>query len=64
MKFIAIAGIVAALTSVSAQLTSPMQNYNVSSPVSNGPYVMGQILPCTIQLFENVMSGKRKNREQ
>ncbi|KAI7888354.1 uncharacterized protein EV154DRAFT_425866 [Mucor mucedo] len=33
-----------------------MQNYNVSSPVSNEPYVMGQILPCTIQLFENVMS--------
>lgn len=61
MKCIAIAtGIFAALTSVTAQLTSPMQNYNVSSPVPNGPYVMGQILPCTIQLFENVMSGKRE----
>lgn len=61
MKCIAIAtGIFVALTNVTAQLTSPMQNYNVSSPVPNGPYVMGQILPCTIQLFENVMSGKRE----
>lgn len=58
MKFLAIAsGLMAVFSAVSAQLTSPMQNYNVSSPVSNGPYVMGQILPCTIQLFENVMSG-------
>jgi hypothetical protein len=58
MKFLAIAsGVAFAITSVAAQLTSPAQNYNVSSPVSNGPYVMGQILPCTIQLFENVLSG-------
>lgn len=58
MKFTAIAsGIILAASSVAAQLTAPMQNYNVSSPVSNGPYVVGQILPCTIQLFENVMSG-------
>ncbi|KAI8639523.1 hypothetical protein BD408DRAFT_421273 [Parasitella parasitica] len=57
MKFSVIAsGIILAATSVAAQLTAPMQNYNVSSPVSNGPYVVGQILPCTIQLFENVMS--------
>ncbi|GAA5809977.1 hypothetical protein MFLAVUS_003392 [Mucor flavus] len=56
-SFLAIAsGLMAVFGVVSAQLTSPMQNYNVSSPVSNGPYVMGQILPCTIQLFENVMS--------
>ncbi|KAI9256781.1 hypothetical protein EDC94DRAFT_565102 [Helicostylum pulchrum] len=57
MKFLAVAsGLMAVFGAVSAQLTSPMQNYNVSSPVSNGPYVMGQVLPCTIQLFENVMS--------
>ncbi|KAK4512773.1 Small subunit (SSU) processome component [Mucor velutinosus] len=57
MKFTAIAsGIILAASSVAAQLTAPMQNYNVSSPVSNGPYVVGQILPCTIQLFENVVS--------
>lgn len=58
MKFTAIAsGIILAASSVAAQLTAPMQNYNVSSPVSNEPYVVGQILPCTIRLFENVMSG-------
>ncbi|CAO3621156.1 unnamed protein product [Mucor hiemalis] len=57
MKFFAIAsGVAFAITSVAAQLTAPAQNYNVSSPVSNAPYVMGQILPCTIQLFENVSS--------
>ncbi|KAI8047956.1 uncharacterized protein B0P05DRAFT_565044 [Gilbertella persicaria] len=57
MKFFAaVSGIALALTSVAAQLTAPMQNYNVSSPVSNGPYVAGQVLPCTIQLFENVVS--------
>jgi hypothetical protein len=58
MKFFSIAGIALAITSVAAQLTAPMQNYNVSSPVSNGPYVVGQVLPCTVQLFENVLSGK------
>jgi hypothetical protein len=59
MKFFTFAsGIALAITSVAAQLTAPMQNYNVSSPVSNGPYVVGQVLPCTVQLFENVMSGR------
>ncbi|KAI8356125.1 hypothetical protein EDC96DRAFT_515844 [Choanephora cucurbitarum] len=55
MKFFtAVSGIVLAASGVAAQLTAPMQNYNVSSPVSNGPYVAGQVLPCTIQLFDTV----------
>ncbi|KAI8376955.1 hypothetical protein BD560DRAFT_391263 [Blakeslea trispora] len=55
MKFFtAVSGIAFALSSVAAQLTAPMQNYNVSSPVSNGPYVAGRVLPCTIQLFDTV----------
>jgi hypothetical protein len=59
MKFSSIAtGIVLAITGVAAQVTSPMQDYNVSSPVSNFPYVAGQILPCTWQIFANVNSGK------
>ncbi|KAI8343966.1 hypothetical protein BC941DRAFT_342572 [Chlamydoabsidia padenii] len=29
-------------------------NFNVTSPVNNGPYVAGQILPCTYRLFSNV----------
>ncbi|KAI9475441.1 MAG: hypothetical protein EXX96DRAFT_486705 [Benjaminiella poitrasii] len=45
-----------AIAGVTAQVTSPTQTYNVSSPVSNGPYVAGQVLPCTIQLFENIVA--------
>lgn len=59
MKFLTIAsGVALAITGAAAQLTAPMQNYNVSSPVSNGPYVEGQVLPCTVQLFDNIPSGK------
>ena len=41
---------------VSAQLTAPTRNFNVTSPVSNGPYVVGQILPCTYRLLSDVDS--------
>ncbi|KAG0172685.1 hypothetical protein DFQ30_009912 [Apophysomyces sp. BC1015] len=34
-----------------------MKNYNVSSPVRNGPYVVGQVLPCTYQLFPDIDSS-------
>lgn len=58
MKFLAAAsGLLLAVTGTIAQLTAPMQNYNVSSPVSNGPYVAGRILPCTVDVFANVPSG-------
>ncbi|KAI7902797.1 uncharacterized protein BX663DRAFT_510520 [Cokeromyces recurvatus] len=40
-----------------AQLTAPTRNYNVTSPVTNGPYVVGQILPCTYRLFPDVDSS-------
>ncbi|KAI8327180.1 hypothetical protein BD560DRAFT_451885 [Blakeslea trispora] len=40
----------------SAQLTAPTRNFNVTSPVSNGPYVVGQILPCTYRLLSDVDS--------
>lgn len=44
-----------------AQTTAPTRNYNVTSPVSNGPYVVNQILPCTYRLFSDVdSSGKLK----
>ncbi|KAF7729732.1 hypothetical protein EC973_003810 [Apophysomyces ossiformis] len=49
--------LVAAAVSVGAQETAPMKNYNVSSPVRNGPYVVGQILPCTYQLFPDIDSS-------
>ncbi|KAI8992062.1 hypothetical protein BDF20DRAFT_848005 [Mycotypha africana] len=54
--FAAISGIALMISSVVGQLTAPMQNYNVTSPVANGPYVVGQVLPCTIVLFENIVS--------
>ncbi|EIE90411.1 hypothetical protein G6F46_012481 [Rhizopus delemar] len=57
MKFLTVAsGVLLAVTGTIAQLTAPMQNYNVSSPVSNGPYVAGRILPCTVEVFANVAS--------
>ena len=43
--------------SAMAQMTAPMKNYNVTSPVSNGPYVAGQVLPCTYVLFSEVDSS-------
>lgn len=61
MKFTTIASLVftAVVTTVSAQITAPTRNYNVTSPVSNGPYVVSQILPCTYRLFSDVdSSGK------
>ncbi|RCH82982.1 hypothetical protein CU097_005004 [Rhizopus azygosporus] len=55
MKFFAVAsGFALALTGALAQVTAPMQNYNVTSPVMNGAYVAGQMLPCTVTIFENV----------
>ncbi|KAI9485524.1 MAG: hypothetical protein EXX96DRAFT_11094 [Benjaminiella poitrasii] len=54
MKFIIY--IFAVISAVTAQLTAPTRNYNVTSPVSNGPYVVGQILPCTYRLFSDVDS--------
>lgn len=61
MKFTAISSLVlAAAVSVTAQITAPTRNYNVTSPVSNGPYVVNQILPCTYRLFLDVdSSGKQ-----
>lgn len=54
MKFLTIiSGVALAITSTLAQLTSPMQNYNVTSPVSNGPYVAGQVLPCTVDILDS-----------
>ncbi|KAI9255777.1 hypothetical protein BDA99DRAFT_418723, partial [Phascolomyces articulosus] len=41
-------------TCISAQLTAPTRNYNVTSPVPNGPYVVDRILPCTYHLFSDV----------
>ncbi|CEG78812.1 hypothetical protein RMATCC62417_13359 [Rhizopus microsporus] len=55
MKFFAIAsGFALALTGALAQVTAPMQNYNVTKPIMNGIYVAGQMLPCTVTIFENV----------
>jgi hypothetical protein len=60
MKFAAISSLVfTALVTVSAQITAPTRNYNVTSPVSNGPYVVNQILPCTYRLFSDVDSSGR-----
>ena len=60
----------AAVVSAVAQITAPTRNYNVTSPVSNGPYVIGQILPCTYRLFSdvdssgiiNILQKKKKKR--
>ncbi|CAO3668352.1 unnamed protein product [Rhizopus stolonifer] len=57
MKFFAIAsGVAFAVTGTLAQLASPTQTYNVSSPVTNGLYVAGQVLPCTVDIFANIAS--------
>ncbi|KAI9497539.1 hypothetical protein BDB00DRAFT_756678 [Zychaea mexicana] len=45
---------------VSAQVTAPTRNYNVTSPVTDGPYVVDQILPCTYRLFSDVDSSSLK----
>ncbi|KAI8379515.1 uncharacterized protein BYT42DRAFT_569027 [Radiomyces spectabilis] len=58
MKFLTLAScFIATVATVTAQLTAPMKNYNVTSPVSNGPYVVGQILPCTYRLFQDIDSS-------
>ncbi|KAG0175030.1 hypothetical protein DFQ28_002335 [Apophysomyces sp. BC1034] len=59
MKVLVLFSFLAAVTiaTVSGQLTAPTRNYNVTSPVSNGPYVVGQILPCTYRLFSDVDSS-------
>lgn len=59
MKFATITSLVltTVLATVSAQITAPTRNYNVTSPVSNGPYVVNQILPCTYRLFSDVDSS-------
>ncbi|KAG1296125.1 hypothetical protein G6F66_003731 [Rhizopus arrhizus] len=54
MKLNCFISFVCVVTMTAAQLTSPTRNYNVTSPVSNGPYVIGQILPCTYRLFSDV----------
>ncbi|KAI7898904.1 uncharacterized protein BX663DRAFT_523201 [Cokeromyces recurvatus] len=56
--FTIISGIVLTIAAATAQVTAPTQNYNVSSPVPNGPYVAGQILPCTIRVLDNIVSGR------
>ena len=62
MKLTCLATFIYAATIASAQLTAPTRNYNVTSPVTNGPYVIGQILPCTYRLFSDVdTSGKKKS---
>jgi hypothetical protein len=48
------------ISATTAQITAPTRNYNVTSPVSNGPYVVGQILPCTYRLFADVDSSGNK----
>ncbi|KAI9313516.1 hypothetical protein BX666DRAFT_1977260 [Dichotomocladium elegans] len=55
MKILLGLALLAALNS--AQLTAPTKNYNVTSPVSDGPYVVGQVLPCTYQLFSDIDSS-------
>lgn len=63
MKLTCLATFIYAATIASAQLTAPTRNYNVTSPVTNGPYVIGQILPCTYRLFSDVdTSGKKKKK--
>ncbi|KAL7318993.1 hypothetical protein PS15m_002170 [Mucor circinelloides] len=58
MKFVSMSCLVfAAVVTAAAQITAPTRNYNVTSPVSNGPYVIGQILPCTYRLFSDVDSS-------
>ncbi|RUO97122.1 hypothetical protein BC936DRAFT_140938, partial [Jimgerdemannia flammicorona] len=62
MKLIAtIAAVLAAASMVTAQttvpVTSPMKNYNVTSPIQNGPYVAGQTLPCTYQILTQDTTG-------
>ncbi|CEP07823.1 hypothetical protein [Parasitella parasitica] len=57
MKFVSMSCLVFAAVSAAAQITAPTRNYNVTSPVSNGPYVIGQILPCTYRLFSDVDSS-------
>lgn len=66
MKFLSITSMVCAIVvGVSAQITAPTRNYNVTSPVSNGPYVVGQILPCTYRLFSDVdSSGTEKWKQE
>jgi hypothetical protein len=59
MKFFTICSVFGlAVSGAFAQLTSPMQNYNVTSPVSNGPYVAGQVLPCTVDIFDSATACK------
>ncbi|KAI8987362.1 hypothetical protein BDF20DRAFT_904511 [Mycotypha africana] len=58
MKFTTLTSILlTTAVSVYAQITAPTRNYNVTSPVTNGPYVIGQILPCTYRLFSDVDSS-------
>ncbi|KAI7864712.1 uncharacterized protein EV154DRAFT_180478 [Mucor mucedo] len=58
MRFATITSLVfAVVIGVTAQITAPTRNYNVTSPVSNGPYVVNQILPCTYRLFSDVDSS-------
>ncbi|KAI8890907.1 hypothetical protein K501DRAFT_167452 [Backusella circina FSU 941] len=40
-----------AIAGAAAQITAPSQNYNITSPSANAPYVAGQTLPCTVDLF-------------
>ncbi|KAH8552894.1 hypothetical protein BGW37DRAFT_487618 [Umbelopsis sp. PMI_123] len=55
MKFIAAtaAALWLSLSFVSAQITSPMGNFNVTNPVENQTYVLGQQLPITWRLLGN-----------
>ncbi|KAI9263765.1 hypothetical protein BY458DRAFT_540663 [Sporodiniella umbellata] len=50
--FTIFSGAALVITGTVAQLTSAMRNYNVTSPVPNGPYVAGQVLPCTVTIPE------------
>ncbi|KAI8069972.1 hypothetical protein BC940DRAFT_223268, partial [Gongronella butleri] len=46
-------------SSVMAQMIeAPTHNFNVTSPITNGPYVVNQILPCTIRVFSNVDTSR------
>lgn len=58
MKFISIAtGIAMAIAGAAAQITAPSENYNITSPSANAPYVAGQTLPCTVELFGDSNTG-------
>lgn len=63
MKFTAtilavLSAVILTTAQVTQELTAPSKNFNVSSPLVNGLYVVGQDLPCTYQLLNVDTSSK------